>query len=173
MSSTLPSRWDGWPPQHLHLHPTPCYPDGLEPGGIHDGYLRFWLPILGPTATIAYRTLLDAAPIDPATVSLPDLASDIGLGRATTRTRDALRRLASFGFLIPSKAQADAAILPTTVRPLEPRHLNRLRPALARDEARHSRSLPPTTLTAVAAPTSATVVRPARRSGPVRGGPAR
>ena len=57
MSGTLPARWAGWPPAAVVVHPTDCYPDGLEPGGVHDGYLRFWLPILGPTSTVAYRTL--------------------------------------------------------------------------------------------------------------------
>lgn len=47
-------------PDLIVVEPAELLLGGYDPGTITDGYLRFWLPILGPTSTIAYRMPLDA-----------------------------------------------------------------------------------------------------------------
>ena len=84
-----------------------------------------WLPVLGPSATLALRRLgaLAAARPEGVDVDLGDLARDLGLGGATARLLRTLRRLEMFGM---ATSRVDHLAVRTAVGPLPERHLCRL-----------------------------------------------
>jgi len=92
-----------------------------------------WLPILGPSATLALRRLALLATARPEgfQVDLRDLAADLGMGRGTGNSSmilRTLRRLEVFGL-----AQWSGEVLEvrTAVPPLPARHAHRLSPGAA------------------------------------------
>lgn len=92
-----------------------------------------WLPILGPSATLALRRLgllLTARP-EGVEVDVRELATDLGLGNGTGRNSimaRTLRRLATFGMV---QWRGDALEVRTVVAPLSARHAERLSPGAA------------------------------------------
>lgn len=113
---------------------------GPAPGQPTTGYLRYWTPLLGPTASLAYRHLVDATN-DGAKygqLDLLHLAIDLGVSRRigpnSTICRS-LRRLDGFGLfhLDPGHpGQVNVAVhLPWLTR----EQLDRLRPELAHLES--------------------------------------
>lgn len=92
-----------------------------------------WLPILGPSATLALRRLglLAVARPEGFEVVLGDLAADLGLGKGTgndsiiVRT---LRRLERFGM---TRWCGEVLEVRTAVAPLPARHADRLSPSAA------------------------------------------
>lgn len=90
-----------------------------------------WLPILGPSATLALRRLglLAAASPEGVDVDLVELAGDLGLGKSTGRhsvIARTLRRLCMFG--MAQWHGSDLAVR-TCVAPLPARYADRLSPA--------------------------------------------
>ncbi|HMJ76974.1 MAG TPA: hypothetical protein VK507_13440 [Iamia sp.] len=123
-------------PTNLTVRPSGRYAGrGTEPGQPTTGYLRFWAPLLGPTATLAYRHLLDATSDGTSCgyINTGHLAHDLGIGRG--RGRDStlvrtLRRLERYG-LIDEAPQADTIALAIHLPWLGRHQLDRLRPDLA------------------------------------------
>lgn len=128
-----------WPPETIHITPvTPSVPSA-DPGQLNSGYLRFWLPVIGPTATLAYRHMLDLTGNGkhPASIDLDDLATDLGIGRRGGKnapTPKALNRLITFKLAEPRELDGSSINLLTQVPLLTTRHLHRLRPDMARAE---------------------------------------
>ena len=92
-----------------------------------------WLPILGPSATLALRRLglLATARPEGVEVDVGDLAADLGLGRGTGRNSiiaRTLRRLETFGM---AHWRGDELEIRTVVAPLPARHAERLSPGAA------------------------------------------
>ena len=88
----------------------------------------YWLGVIGPSALCALRRLnadLDRHP-GGFGVSLPDLASELGLGHGPGRNTPVVRtlcRLVTFGL---ATIQGDALAVRRSVPPLTRRHLRRL-----------------------------------------------
>lgn len=92
-----------------------------------------WLPILGPSATLALRRLglLVTARPDGVEVDLRDLAADLGIGKGTGRQSiiaRTLRRLENFGM---AQWRGRELEVRTVVAPLSARHAERLSPGAA------------------------------------------
>ena len=92
-----------------------------------------WLPILGPSATLALRRLglLAAARPDGVEVDLRELAADLGIGTGTGRQSiivRTLRRLENFGM---AQWRGRELEVRTVVAPLSARHAERLSPGAA------------------------------------------
>lgn len=88
----------------------------------------FYLPILGPSATLALRRLafLANATPDGARIGIAELACSLGLGTGTGRNSPMVRtvnRLVSFHM---ARWQGDTLEIRGTVGPLTNRHLERL-----------------------------------------------
>lgn len=109
---------------HVYLDTTP---------GRHrtaSGDIGWYLPVLGPTATVVAHLLASRTPSAGRAWSLDDLAERVGLGN-TTRLRATLRRLERFGVL--RFHDLDLATVRTWLPPLDGRHLGRMSaPAAAR-----------------------------------------
>ena len=92
-----------------------------------------WLPILGPSATLALRRLglLAMERPDGFEVDLAELAGDLGLGKAIGNSSvvvRTLRRLETFGM---AHWRGEVLEVRTAVAPLPARHADRLSPAVA------------------------------------------
>ncbi len=92
-----------------------------------------WLPILGPSATLALRRLglLAAARSAGVAVDVGHLATDLGIGKGTGRhsiMARTLRRLEMFGM---ARWRGGELEVRTTVAPLSARHAERLSPGAA------------------------------------------
>ena len=101
----------------------------LYPAG--SGYVeRYWLPVLGPSATWALRRLGPlAASAGPLVryLSLADLAAELGLGSAdgaNSRVRVALLRLIRFG--VAASPAPTVLLVAPSVPPIGPGSLRRL-----------------------------------------------
>jgi hypothetical protein len=102
----------------------------------------FWLPILGPSATLAYRRLgaIATGRPDGTQIALVDLARDLGLGTGVRRNSPmvrTLRRLVTYGM---ARWERDALAVRTVAPPLNARHLMRLTAGLRRAHDRQARS---------------------------------
>lgn len=103
---------------------------------VGSGYVeRYWLPVLGPSATWALRRLgplaASATALDPVRVRLGDLAAELGLGAATgstARVEAALERLLRFH--VAASPAPDALLVAPSVPPIRPGSLVRLPPHL-------------------------------------------
>lgn len=92
-----------------------------------------WLPILGPSATLALRRLglLVHAQPEGVEVDVADLAADLGLGKGTGHNSiiaRTLRRLENFGM---ARWRGGALEVRTVVAPLPARYAERLSPGAA------------------------------------------
>ncbi len=101
---------------------------GFGPESLYVEYC--WLPVLGPTATLAYRRLGTVAAALPPTevvrLDLVDLAFGLGLGEGIGRNSimaRALRRLVQFG---AAEWRGDALAVRRALAPLTARQLVRL-----------------------------------------------
>ena len=92
----------------------------------------FWLPILGPSATWAFRRLARIAATDDIAISVTELASALGLGHGTGRSSMIARTLARLVMFGMARWEGDAIAVRQAVAPLPARHLARLSPALQR-----------------------------------------
>ncbi len=93
-----------------------------------------WLPVLGPTATWAYRRLGSLAEVHPdgANVDLVDLALSLGLGEGLGKNSllwRALARLVTFGV---ARWEGDVLAVRRRVAPLPERQVSRLSASAAR-----------------------------------------
>lgn len=107
----------------------------------HDYVERFWLPVLGPSATWLARRLARGLDAHPAgvRVDVADTARALGLGTGTGRNAPisrALMRLCGFG--VARQINEGEIHLRVFLGQVEPRHLHRLGAA---HEARHERWL--------------------------------
>lgn len=123
-------------PSSLTIRPSARYTGrGTEPGQPTTGYLRFWGAILGPTATLAYRYLLDATG-DGSThgyIDTAHLGLDLGIGRGGGRDSKLSRtfqRLDHYG-LVDDAPQPDTIFVVVHLPWLRDALLDRLRPDLA------------------------------------------
>lgn len=99
---------------------------------VTSGYVeRYWLPVLGPSATWALRRLgplaASATALAPYPVALADLAGELGLGSADgahRRVRSALERLIQFG--VAASPVPDCLLVAPSVPPIGPGALRRL-----------------------------------------------
>ena len=109
----------------LHLTRPMLYPAA-------SGYVeRYWLPVLGPSATWALRrlgplaaTTTSAAPV---AVALRELAAELGLGAvdgSSARVRAALDRLVRFH--VAASPAPDVLLVAPSVPPISPGSLRRL-----------------------------------------------
>lgn len=90
-----------------------------------------WLPILGPSATLALRRLglLATAAPEGVEVNLGQLAGDLGIGKGTGRNSvivRTVRRLCSFGM---AQWRGGELAVRTAVAPLPTRYADRLSPS--------------------------------------------
>ena len=108
----------------------------VERGGfpVNSAYVETaWLPILGPSATLALRRLglLATARPEGVQVDVRALAADLGLGKGTGRNSiiaRTLRRLENFGM---AQWRGGELEVRTVVAPLSARHAERLSPGAA------------------------------------------
>ena len=95
---------------------------------VGSGYVeRYWLPVLGPSATWALRRLgplaASASPLNAVPVVLADLAAELGLG-SPDRVRAALMRLIRFG--VAASPAPTVLLVAPSVPPISPGSLRRL-----------------------------------------------
>lgn len=129
----------GWPPTTVEINPVAATVPSTEPGQLNSGYLRFWLPIIGPTATLAYRHLLDLTGNGRHTgsIDMADLANDLGVGHKGGKNApapNAIKRLIVFRIAEPRELDGSKIDLLTELPFLDNQKLNRLRPDMARAE---------------------------------------
>ena len=121
------------------LHLVPWRDELVESLGydIRGSYVeRFWLPILGPTATWILRRSADVFDAFPhgTTVDLADMAATLGLSFAAGKNSPfvrSLQRCVMFGFAQPTHAHADGLAVRRVAPPLPQRFVQRLPPSLA------------------------------------------
>ena len=124
-----------WVAGHDPLMVVPLRDPVVEAVG-HDprsGYVEsFWLPILGPSAVMAARHLsaqLEDSP-EGVTVSLAELARQLGLGAGTGRNAPLIKSLARLTVFGLARSEGDVYALRLAFPPLARRHLRRLAPQL-------------------------------------------
>ena len=120
-----------WRPDRLHvcadttpgLHPT----DSVE--------IEWWLPILGPTATVLAQTLARHTPTGRATWDTTELAQRIGLAGTRSKLWQSLNRLDLFG--IVHFHATDVLTIRLWLPGLRDRQLDRLPAGMADHYRRH------------------------------------
>jgi hypothetical protein len=123
-------RADQWRPGHLHvcadstpgIHPT----DSVE--------IEWWLPIIGPTATVLAQTLARHTDHGGATWDTTELAQRIGLAGNRSKLWQALNRIDMFG--IAHFHATDVLTIRLWLPALRDRQLDRLPVGMA-DHYRH------------------------------------
>jgi hypothetical protein len=104
----------------IHVRPWNA-PDKSRPETMavdSDDFLVWWLPILGPTATLlAHRLARHASRLGPPTWPADELARAIGLGERTAGLHDAIARLERFGLLQRGHDRSTIAVRLTVPRP--------------------------------------------------------
>lgn len=89
---------------------------------------RYWLPIIGPTATVTMRHLAGALAFSESyRVALPELAAQLGVAEAVLQRK--LKRLVNLELL--QRAGRDQFRVRVRVRPLEAGQVDRLPEPLA------------------------------------------
>ena len=119
-------------PANLTVRPSSRYAGrGIQAGQPTTGYLRFWAPLLAPTATLTYRHLLDSTGDGSCYgyIDTGNLALDLGIGRGrghdSTLVRT-FRRLERFG-LVDEVPEVDNVAVAIHLPWLDRRQLDRLR----------------------------------------------
>lgn len=98
---------------------------------------RYWLPVLGPSATFALRVLTERLDDGIHRVPLAELARELGLGNGTSRTSPVVHTLARLvSFHLADVQWNDTLTVRRYVPPLSSRHRIRLPQHL---QARHAR----------------------------------
>ena len=84
----------------------------------------WWLPIIGPTATVLAHTLAGHSPAGGATWNTSELAQRVGLSRNRSKLWDSLNRLDQFG--VAQFHATDVLTIRIWLPALSPRQLDRL-----------------------------------------------
>ena len=133
-ATALPTRRSG--DEALHL--LPWWESELALAG-HlptDPYVeRFWLPVMGPAATLALRRIAADLRRRPTgySVGVADLARSLGLGRGTGRNAPVARAIDRLGHFGLARRTGGGVMVRTHVPDL-PEHLSRRLPRWLREE---------------------------------------
>jgi hypothetical protein len=127
---------------------------------------RFWLPVLGPAATLALRWMARSLTEHPEgfTVRIDDLAGQLGLSQATGRHAACPKSLDRLCYFDLARERSGRLEVRTHVPSLRPGAVRRLPPALARAHAAHPVPIRPGP--GVAPPAAMRAQRPAGTTGP-------